>query len=432
MNPDIILNAIYKTLLHSLWQGVLLAIVGGLIIFFGKHLKPSIKYLLLTFSLFLFLGGTIYTFFGELNSTNQFLFDNVYPSSNTSADSSLKGETNLLATVADKGYTLYDYYLAHYDKVFVFIWFVVLCIKVALMSIDVFNIRKLRRTKIKLVDSKIEKILLSIKGRLSLKESIGVFESAIAKTPVVIGALKPIILLPVGLATSMNIEQIEAIIAHEMAHIKRKDFLVNLIQSVMEIIFFFNVPVLWISSLIRNERELCCDDIAINITGNKTIYINTLVECMEYRPPVYGIAFAGNKNLLLNRVKRILSIQKPSLNSFDKLFIGLCLVCAIFLTSIVGTKPTDGNKHYFFSSFINGSKASLGADRVNSNAIIEQLKESNVISDPGNFSVKITNYAIYVNGEKQSETLHRQILKDFVKDYQYRLHFTTTVKSGSD
>ncbi|MDC6387900.1 M56 family metallopeptidase [Maribacter sp. PR1] len=432
MNPDIILNAIYKTLLHSLWQGGLLAIVGGLIIFFGKHLKPSIKYLLLTFSLFLFLGGTIYTFLSELNQTNRFLSEKAYPSSKTLLEPSLKGEENLLVSVADKVYTLYDYYLAHYDRVFVFIWFIVLCFKVALMSIDVFHIRKLQTTKIKLVDSKIEKILLSLNDRLSLKKSIGVFESAIAKTPLVIGALKPIILLPVGLATSMTIEQIEAIMAHEMAHIKRKDFLVNLIQSVMEIIFFFNIPVLWVTSLIRNERELCCDDIAINITGNKIIYVNTLVECIEYRPPIYGIAFAGNKNLLLKRVKRILSIQKPSLNSFDKLFIGLCLVCAIFLTSILGTKPTNGSNHYFFSSFIDGSKASKDVDRVNSNAIIEQLKKSNIISDLGNFSVKITNYALYVNGNKQSETLHRQILKDFVKDYQYRLHFTTTVKSGSD
>ena len=432
MNLDIFLNAIYKTLLHSLWQGVLLATVGGLIIFLGKHLKPSIKYLLLTFSLFLFLGGTIYTFLSELNPTNRFLFDNVDPSSKTLLDSSLKGEKNLLVAATDKAYTLYDYYLAHYDKVFLFIWFVVLCFKVVLISIDTFHIHKLRGTKIKLVDPKVEKILLSIKDRLRLKENIGVFESAIAKTPLVIGTLQPLVLLPVGLATSMTIEQIEAIIAHEMAHIKRKDFLVNLIQSVMEIVFFFNVPVLWISSLIRNERELCCDDIAIKITGNKTIYVNTLVECMEYRPPVYGMAFAGSKNLLLNRVKRILSIQKPSLNSFDKLFIGLCLVCTIFLTSILGTKPTNGNNHYFFSSFIDGSKASQDVDRVNSNAIIEQLKKSNIISDPGNFSVKITNYALYVNGNKQSETLHRQILKDFVKDYQYRLHFTTTVKSASD
>jgi bla regulator protein BlaR1 len=79
----------------------------------------------------------------------------------------------------------------------------------------------------------------------------------------VIGNLKPVILMPIGLLTALTTEEVEAILMHELAHIKRRDYLVNLLQSLMEIVFFFNPAVLWISQLIKAERENCCDDLAL-------------------------------------------------------------------------------------------------------------------------------------------------------------------------
>jgi len=90
----------------------------------------------------------------------------------------------------------------------------------------------------------------------------------------VIGLVKPAILVPLGLLSNLPPGQVEAVLLHELAHIRRKDYLVNLLQSFAEAIFFFNPAVLWISSLIREERENCCYDIAIGGIKNKNKFIN--------------------------------------------------------------------------------------------------------------------------------------------------------------
>src|SRR4030095_11498069 len=94
-------------------------------------------------------------------------------------------------------------------------------------------------------------------------------QSSLTKVPVVIGHLKPVILFPIGILNSLPQNEVEAILLHELAHIARNDFLINLLQQFTEIIFFFNPAVIWVSSCIKSERENCCDDIAISVTQDK-------------------------------------------------------------------------------------------------------------------------------------------------------------------
>ena len=108
-------------------------------------------------------------------------------------------------------------------------------------------------------------------------------------------------------------------IQHELAHIRRKDYLVNLVQSFAEVVFFFNPALLWISSLLREERENCCDEVAISHTNDKKQFIHALVAFQEYATHTSNkqptIAFAGRKNYLLNRVKRIIYNENKKLNA---------------------------------------------------------------------------------------------------------------------
>src|ERR1700749_4616836 len=108
---------------------------------------------------------------------------------------------------------------------------------------------------------------------MGIRQTISLLESGIAKVPMVIGHLKPVILIPIGLLTALSAEEVEAILVHELAHIKRRDYLVNMLQSLMEIIFFFNPAVLWISQLIKTERENCCDDMVVEQSSNRISYI---------------------------------------------------------------------------------------------------------------------------------------------------------------
>ena len=144
----------------------------------------------------------------------------------------------------------------------------------------------------------------------------------------VIGHLKPVIIVPVGLLIALSAEEVEAILIHELAHIRRRDYLVNMLQSGMEIVFFFNPAVLWVSKLIKTERENCCDDLAVAQNNNKINYIRALVSCEEYQAsvPAYAMGFPGEKNSLLSRVKRIVSNRNYSLNLFEKTILAVCLV----------------------------------------------------------------------------------------------------------
>jgi tetratricopeptide (TPR) repeat protein len=123
----------------------------------------------------------------------------------------------------------------------------------------------------------------------------------------VIGYLKPVILLPVGLATSLPIDQVEAILAHEMAHIRRNDYLINLLKSLMEVIFFYHPAIWWISSMLEIEREHCCDDTAIRICGNEKSLQSALLNLQQYEQNTIALAPAliNNNYKLLNRIIRM-------------------------------------------------------------------------------------------------------------------------------
>ena len=110
--------------------------------------------------------------------------------------------------------------------------------------------------------------LNSFRYKLKLAKPVRLLESARVNVPVVIGFIKPVILVPVGMLTGFSSDEVESILAHELAHVVRNDYLINILQSVAEIILFYNPALWWISGTIRKEREKCCDDIAVFLCGN--------------------------------------------------------------------------------------------------------------------------------------------------------------------
>jgi hypothetical protein len=126
----------------------------------------------------------------------------------------------------------------------------------------------------------------------------------------------------------LSAEEVEAILIHELAHIKRRDYLVNMLQSLVEIVLFFNPAVLWVSGLIKTERENCCDDLALVQNNDKLSYIRALVSCEEYQASVaaYAMGLSGGRNTLLHRVKRMANNRNYSLNLFEKTVLAVCLV----------------------------------------------------------------------------------------------------------
>jgi beta-lactamase regulating signal transducer with metallopeptidase domain len=110
---------------------------------------------------------------------------------------------------------------------------------------------------------------------------IELLESALVRSPLTIGHLKPVILFPIGLINRLSESEVEAILAHELAHILRRDYIFNILQSVVEVVFYFHPAVWWLSAQVRQERESACDDRAIALVGNKMNYAKALVTIQE-------------------------------------------------------------------------------------------------------------------------------------------------------
>jgi GWxTD domain-containing protein len=143
-------------------------------------------------------------------------------------------------------------------------------------------------------------------ARMRVSRAVTLLESCVAEVPVVMGCLRPVILMPVGLMTGLPAEQIEAILLHELAHIRRHDYLVNLLQIVVEGLVFYHPAVWWISGVMRAERENCCDDLVVATQGDALGYAAALAALEENRGAVRETVLAATGGSLVKRVRRLL------------------------------------------------------------------------------------------------------------------------------
>jgi len=149
-----------------------------------------------------------------------------------------------------------------------------------------------------------QRVAARLSDALGLRKAVRLLESAAVEVPSVIGSLRPVILLPASTLTGLTPQQIEMVLAHELAHIRRHDFLVNLLQAVVETLMFYHPAVWWMSRRVREERENCCDDLAVAVCGNPIQYARALTRLEELRSAP-SLLVAANGGSLLDRIRRI-------------------------------------------------------------------------------------------------------------------------------
>ncbi|MES2628526.1 MAG: M56 family metallopeptidase [Bacteroidota bacterium] len=174
------------------------------------------------------------------------------------------------------------------------------------------NLNALRSQDISPVTDAMEELLQTLKQRLNISAPVHLVFSLRAHVPILIGSLKPMILIPASAITHLSTEQLETIILHELAHIKRNDYLVNILQTIVETLLFFN-PFVWlISKVIRTEREHCCDDLVLSYSNEPLFYASALAALASQPATHPGLALAatGSSNQLFNRIQRIMEMKK--------------------------------------------------------------------------------------------------------------------------
>jgi HEAT repeat protein/beta-lactamase regulating signal transducer with metallopeptidase domain len=182
-----------------------------------------------------------------------------------------------------------------------------------------------------------EQTLLRLCDQLRAPRPARLLESALVKVPMVVGWLRPVILMPASALTGLSPQQLEAIIAHELAHIRRHDYLINLLQAVVETLLFYHPAVWWISRRIRQEREHCCDDLAVAVCGDSLTYARALLEMEQLRAAGPQLAMAANGGLLMNRIQRLVVAQPKHANRFGGLFAGVITLTTL-ISAVAGAQ----------------------------------------------------------------------------------------------
>ena len=185
-------------------------------------------------------------------------------------------------------------------------WLAGVLVLLARMTGGWWRVRRLHHLALATRSSRWQACCRRLAYRLGLPAAAHVVESALVEVPTVVGWLRPAIILPVAALASLTPSQVEAIIAHELAHIRRHDYAVNVVQTIAETLLFYHPGVWWVSNRIRVEREHCCDDIAVALCGDPLGYAQALAELETWRTASTSMALAATGGSLLDRVRRIL------------------------------------------------------------------------------------------------------------------------------
>jgi beta-lactamase regulating signal transducer with metallopeptidase domain len=198
--------------------------------------------------------------------------------------------------------------------------------------------------------------------QLRLSKSVRLFESTLVEVPTVVGWLRPVVLVPASLLTGLPAPQVEALLAHELAHIRRHDYLFNLLQAMIETLLFYHPAVWWVSRQVRMEREHCCDDLAVKACGDVLVYARALTELEQLRGVRTGqLALAATGGSLLQRIRRLVEKPAPRSRKSSSLLAGvmvLITVCGI----VFGAQGTMLSKASV-ANLPNNSPGNAGAGR---------------------------------------------------------------------
>lgn len=300
-----IINALGWTIIHSLWQGALVALGFVSVMLFMRRSNARTRYMAGVIALMLILTMSVITFasFNQLGTSGIQSPGGKTPEITLTAAGEIQ-DSSILAIF------FRNYFNRHLPLVVTLWGLGVLALVLHLAGGYLYN-QRLKVHRIQSLPETWNNRLEDFCRQSGINTSIKLVESALVKVPMTIGHFKPVILFPLGMVTGLPQDQVEALLAHELAHILRRDYLVNLLQHLVDILFFYHPGVRWISTRVRAEREHCCDDIAVSLSGDSLKVARALTNIQDYTmgTPFPALAAAGKRTGaygLLARVKRLL------------------------------------------------------------------------------------------------------------------------------
>jgi bla regulator protein blaR1 len=338
-----LLKALGWTLVHSVWQLILIATLLWIILRLTPHAKPVWKYAMTVGALVLSFGVTLGTFFYEFDSekaSNPTAFTGGFEIifSNSSVQTSTAG----LASFVQEATLWIDQSLL----LFVNFWFMGVILFLFRLGNSLSEIRRLRKSSTLLSDFQLEKTVYSIAQKMGIKPNVQLRTIDSGISPLTFGTFKPVILFPAGLIFQLSPAQLEAIIAHELAHVKRNDYLVNLLLSGLEVIFFFHPCYWWMNNTLKELRENAADDAVMKVGIEPKNLATSLAEVLNFaqqNPPELALSAGKKRNPTLQRIKRMLGY--PAQNYPQNPIISIPMLLTLILSAgLMASAQQDTSK----------------------------------------------------------------------------------------
>ena len=303
-----LIHAIGWSLLHFLWEGAIIALLLASALSLLGNRSAQLRYMAACCALVLMAVSPLVTF--GLLVAHSDAADPAFPHA--------IGESNqlLIATGLTEPTMPWVNRLAEsLDRSLPWVlaaWFTGATLLLCRLNIGLIVARRMQSIATQPPSIELQTAFHDLSSRLEILRTVSLVNSALVQVPTVIGWLRPAVLLPVGCLTGLSAIQIEAILAHELAHIRRHDYLVSVFQSIVEAVLFYHPAVWWVSKQVRAERENCCDDLAVKISGDSLAYAKALSFLEERRGSWAAAALGANGGVLAMRIKRLLGYKEPS------------------------------------------------------------------------------------------------------------------------
>jgi bla regulator protein BlaR1 len=408
-------QALGFTVIHSLWQALLIGMLVVGILRCVPSRRSGARYAIAGSGLLLiFLVSTV-TFLWLLPSGGSQIKDAAISFKGAMGLSSASSETLSLQALLSRAY---DFLLG-------IVPFVVLAwsLGTVLFMLRLFGgwwyTARLKQQAV-LMDAPWTERMETLLRQFNIDRVVRLAESAMVQAPVVIGYLKPIILLPVGMCAGLSTTQLESILIHELIHIRRHDYLVNLLQSVVEALFFFNPFVWMISGILRQEREHCCDDAVVLHQGNALAYAHALATLEEVRLSKAGIALslAENKNQLLNRIKRIMEKSVKNYSPRERIIPVLLLVVGLMCASWLTVQSRNANPASSEANPDSAGKQVAAADTAKKKKSAKyEMRKITTTNEDGKADEKVIE--TYEGDEDMREIMHRDMDMNMDFDHDF-------------
>ena len=300
MNAAILFESISQAIIYSLGQALIIYILTRMALQTFKGLNSSWRYNFLYSAMILIFGVFVIT------------FANFYLSSSTAPNENLTFETSSASASSFSSWNLSTVSNAYWISI---VYLGGICFQAILLFVGYYRL-KIKRLRNLIIPSQfwIERVE-QLQRNLKVSQKVSLHFSENLLVPFTAGFIKPVILFPAALLNHLSIEQVESILLHELAHIKRNDYLMNLLQRAMEIILFFNPFVWMLAKQIKVEREFCCDEEVLRCKQDPANYARALTMIEEYRIDANSLAMAissTRKNSLLTRIQKITDMKTKS------------------------------------------------------------------------------------------------------------------------